>query len=470
MVELFERVSRVETSSQLPGILARKVPANRNCSALRKPQAVKGYGASATRSASCCILDALGSAMSRLFLLTSIATLACMTAVACSAENPVASSTNAGGSSAMSSSASNTGAGGFTSSSAGGSTGSGGDCAGTLSKAQPLPLDIFVMLDQSGSMSQGAGNGLSRWEAVKAAISAFVTDPASAGIGMGIQFFGLPQPLVPGCSAIACTVDTDCTGGCTLCMPQGICQGPFNPDIDSCDAIDYAWADVPIQPLPGVANTIIASIASHSPGTNTPTSPALQGAIDYARTWQQAHPDHITVVAFATDGDPAVCDTDLDHINAIAAAGYSGVPSIKTFVIGVGPSLQALDGIAAAGGTTAAFHVDLNTMATEQLVAAMNTIRGAALQCTYVIPPPPPGMTANFDLVNVEYTPGDGSMTRIFPKVLDKAHCPLSGDGWYYDNNAAPTQIILCDATCQTVSTDIMAEIYISLGCETIAH
>jgi hypothetical protein len=384
------------------------------------------------------------------------------------------SGTGSAGAGATASSASVASAsGGFTTSSAAdgvtSSVGTGGGCAGTATKAQPIPLDIFVMLDQSGSMLEDAGNGMTKWQTVKSALTTFMQEPSTAGIGMGIQYFGLPQPAVPGCTAQSCTSDTDCTGGCTLCLPQGVCQSGWNPDIDSCDAVDYAWADVPIQPLPGVTSAILTSLGMHPPGTNTPTSPALQGAVDYAKAWETKHPSHVTVVAFATDGQPSECDIDINNIDAIAATAFAGTPSVKTFVVGVGGALQILDGIAAAGGTTSAFHVDMNPAATQELVDALNTIRGAALGCTYQIPPPPPGMQEDFGLVNVSYQPGDMSPAHVFPRVGGPGQCPSSGEAWYYDSNTAPTRIILCDAACHEVAADQEAEIDIVLGCATIA-
>jgi hypothetical protein len=412
--------------------------------------------------------------MHRPFLVLAAAALAWAWLGACAAEGEPSNDSGAGGGTAATTGSStstiaSTGDGLVTSSSSGGSGGFGGGCAGVASKVEPTPLDIFVMLDQSGSMLQDAGNLLSRWQTVKQALTTFVQEPSTDGIGIGIQYFGLPQPLVPGCYAISCATDADCSG-CGLCHPAGVCQAPYNPDIDSCDAFDYAWADVPIQALPAGANPIIASLAMHSPGTNTPTLPALQGAIDYAKAWQAAHPDHVTVVALATDGDPSECDIDLDNLNAVAAAGYAGSPSVPTFVIGVGPSLALLDDIAAAGGTVAAFHVDFDVMAQEQFLEAMNTIRSAALPCAYPIPPPPAGQVEDFALVNVTYIPGDGGPEQTIPGVGAAAQCPVNGDGWYYDDIAAPTQIILCAATCAEIADDTMAEVDIVFGCQTIVR
>ncbi len=356
----------------------------------------------------------------------------------------------------------------MTTGSGGSTTGGGGGCVGDTSQADPIPLDIFVMLDQSGSMTQDAGNGMSRWATIQNAFTSFVQQANAKGIGIGIQYFGQPDPSVHGCAQQTCTVDTDCMMGCTTCMPNGLCESSYNPDVDSCEGIDYAWAEVPIQKLPGVGPAIISSIASHTPGTNTPTAPALQGAIQYAASWQTANPTHVTVVAFATDGEPSECDQDLNDIDSIAAAGLAATPSIKTFVIGVGPSLAALDGIAAAGGTTKAFHVDVNAMATQQFLSALNTIRGAALPCTYQIPAPPPGMSVDFGDVNVDFHPGGSKPVQVFPKVQDAAHCPANGDAWYYDDNAAPTEIILCTKSCSKVSDLVNGELDVVLGCMTV--
>lgn len=373
------------------------------------------------------------------------------------------------------------GAGGTTTTTGGGGSGSGfgggesggappigGGCASSSTQAEPLPLDIFIMLDQSGSMTEDAGNALSKWQTVRAAITEFVQSDSSEGIGVGIQYFGLPEPAVLGCTQIPCTMDSDCTNGCTICF-SGVCHSQWG-DLDSCEAGEYAWAEVPIGPLPGVANSIISSLSMHSPGTNTPTLPALQGAVTYATAWATTHPDHVTVIAFATDGDPAICGTDLDVINGVAADAFNSTPSIKTFVIGVGGSLNALDGIAAAGGTTEAFNVDYDDIATEQFVQALNTIRSVALPCVYLIPAPPDGRQLDFGLVNVEYTPGDGSGTVTIPKVESEADCPADGNAWYYDDDAVPTQIILCGATCDAIAVDLTAAVDIALGCQTIVR
>jgi Mg-chelatase subunit ChlD len=328
-------------------------------------------------------------------------------------------------------------------SSSGGSSGSSGNlfgdggtsiaadaaCATSAAKAQQQPLDMYVMLDQSGSMGQQG-----KWPSVTGALKSFFAQPTATGIGVGLQYFGL-----------------DNGGG------------------SSCTASDYSSPEIEISALPGSATQLATSLDGHGPRSDTPTLPALQGAVDHAKAWASAHAGHVTIVVLATDGEPSsTCDDDLGHIDAIASAAAAGNPKILTFVIGVGSSLSNLNGIAAAGGTSKAFIVDPNGNTSTQFLDALNKIRGTALGCNYKIPVPGNGGTLDYGTVNVEYTPGGGGGPVTIPKVADKASCPGTGDAWYYDNNAQPTQILLCDSSCNKATADATAQVNIVIGCSTV--
>jgi len=339
-------------------------------------------------------------------------------------------------------------------------------CATSIVKADKIPLDLYVMLDQSGSMSDSVAAGGTKWTTVTSALGTFLQQPGLDGVSVGIQYFGVP-PGGGACTVLSCTVDADC--GATACGPcvANACIGFFGGAGDSCTASDYAMPAVEIAPLPGVASQIVSSMGMHSPTTGTPTSAALQGAVDHAKAWKQAHPSDAVVAVLATDGDPGECDTSLPNIDAIAAAALAGTPSVMTFVIGVGPSLSSLNGIASAGGTTQAFLVDTGGNVNQQFLDAMNAIRHAALGCQYLIPTPTDGGAPDFGAVNVVYQPMGGN-AQTFPNVMDMASCPANGNGWYYDNPAAPTQIILCPASCSTVEADMTGEVDVTLGCSTV--
>jgi hypothetical protein len=330
-------------------------------------------------------------------------------------------------------------------------------CASMPHKAQTAPLDMFIMLDQSGSM-QGA-----KWTAVTGALKTFVQQPNLDGFSVGLQYFGVTDS--GGSCPTTCQKDADCGSG-NLCLNNAcLCLGGLG---DSCTASDYAKAEVEIAPLPGVSGQIVSSLNAHSPNTGTPTSAALQGAIDHAKAWSTSHPGDVVIDVLATDGNPEECDTNLTDINNIAAAGANGSPKILTFVIGVGSSLTALNGIAAAGGTTSAFLVDTNGNANQQFLDALNQIRGTALGCNYSIPLPTTGVP-DFNNVTVTYHPTSGG-SKVIPHVGNMAACPASGDGWYYDNNASPTSIILCKPTCTTVTADSTGEVDIYTPCTVVVN
>jgi hypothetical protein len=415
------------------------------------------------------------------------AAAAAVATASCSAGNNGSSFTTGNGASGAGAS----GHGGAQSSSSGdigfgangpGSTGSGtgnaggsSACAAEPHQAMQLPLDMFIMLDQSGSMSDTVSGGATKWEAVTGALQTFLTQPGLGGISVGIQYFGLPPGGGQQCNpAATCATDADCgapaCGPCMIIIPGfGVCLGASGGD--SCTAADYAKAEVEIAPLPGVASAIITSMGQHGPTTSTPTAPALQGAIQHAQTWASSHPGHVVIAVMATDGLPTECTPeDAAGISAIAAQGNQA--GIKTFTIGVfapadqpaGPNL--LNQVSAAGGTGMSFTISTNGNVGQQFLDALNVIRGAALGCQYNIPVPEAGM-ADYGKVNVQYTPGGGGSPVIFTHYQDKSQCPASGDGWYYDNNASPTQIILCDPTCNKVGADATGKIDILLGCKT---
>jgi len=89
----------------------------------------------------------------------------------------------------------------------------------------------------------------------------------------------------------------------------------------------------------------------------------------------------------------------------------------------------------------------------------------APLPCSFAMPEAPADMTLDYMRVNVEYTPGGGSSTLLL-FVGSEAAC--TGNGWYYDDPAAPTEIVLCPATCAVVGADSSGRVDVTLGCETV--
>jgi hypothetical protein len=345
-----------------------------------------------------------------------LATLALTTTLACSAAG-TKSPQGGGGSTASA------GSGGGSFSGIGGATGQGGQgnilgglggasdgglpdgdidgaiCSANTATAQPVPLDLYVLMDSSKSMLDAAPSGGSKWDGVKTAMSQFFADNNSAGLGVGLKFFpgkqtGVPETcsadnvcgsfgpcqyrkaclrnntksIVDGTTVLctdnsncasneSCVVVNDCGTGnspcvthgtgaaCTGCTPfAGYCQ---NRDICSMPANYYAMPDVAVGNLPGAATSLNAALTAQTPGGYTPTGPALSGALDFARTRLSALPEHRIAVVLVTDGLPggfipgrpnADCTpADIPGIAAILGGtkGAKGAPPVLTFVIGV---------------------------------------------------------------------------------------------------------------------------------------
>lgn len=399
------------------------------------------------------------------------------------------------------------------------------ECAEEVVTGKLAPLDLFVMLDTSGSMLETTGAGVEKWVAVKQALSEFLNDEGSAGIGVGIQYFpqqvaGAPETcrinadcgaagpcFLNACAASGapCSTNDECrlaSGSVDTCVPLGICtddpsvlcrEGVARDCVDAsgvrlgecrrvtssycynmteCAASAYAAAAVPISALPEGASQLIASIEAQEPTGRTPTGPAIRGALEHSRAWASSHPGHSVVVLLATDGLPTECTPlEINNIARLTASGYATTPSVRTFVVGVFAPTEVdaqsnLDAIAQAGGTESAFVVDTSADVTAQFLAALNEIRGARLGCEFQIPEPTGNDPLDYNLVNVQLASGDVT-TPLYFVGGSAAGCDASG-GWYYDADpavAAPSRIIMCPSSCQVIEASAEASVQIQLGC-----
>ncbi len=86
--------------------------------------------------------------------------------------------------------------------------------------------------------------------------------------------------------------------------------------------------------------------------------------------------------------------------------------------------------------------------------------------CELAIPDPPTDLVLNYDRVNVDVGSPAGTGPGVIPNVGDATHC--AGEGWYYDDPSAPTQLQLCPTTCDTVNTIEDATIDVTFGCDTM--
>jgi hypothetical protein len=353
---------------------------------------------------------------------------------------------------------------------------------------------MYIMLDRSASMLDEDASGLTRWDAIRQALIAFIDDPASSGLGVGLQYFplgvaGVPdscttdadcgaaggactakvcRPAAPGGSLSGCFSDADCPVASPGCVAFGVCSGdatlvcfdvrpggclddgdcvPYEGECTkgtSCIADDYARAAVPIATLPDNAVALLHSLNAESPKGATPTPVALAGALTLASAQARQQIDRRVIVVLATDGLPTQCfpstiqsaSQAISYTAQVARRSLLAHPSILTYVIGVlapdDPGSAAnLKILAVAGGTKQAIIVDQQQDVSQQFLEALAKIRSGSLACEYKLPAAPANQTLDFNLINVEFTADD--TTRDLLYVGSEDACGKTALGWYYD-------------------------------------
>lgn len=93
--------------------------------------------------------------------------------------------------------------------------------------------------------------------------------------------------------------------------------------------------------------------------------------------------------------------------------------------------------------------------------------RSSRIQCDLAIPAPPDGSVLDPRRVNVVI---QGSTEALLGKVSGATSCGAAG-GWHYDNEARPTRVVLCPASCERANAELragMARIEVRFGCLSI--
>ncbi|MDB4971730.1 MAG: uncharacterized protein JWN48_71 [Myxococcaceae bacterium] len=309
----------------------------------------------------------------------------------------------------------------------------------------PAPVALYIMMDKSLSMQT---SGI--WTPAVEAMTKFVHDPGSAGIDVALQYF-------PG-------------GG-------------------QCNGSGYSTPAVALGTLPGNANALANSLAGQSAnGFGTPIEGALRGVTGYCKAFQAAHPLEKCIAVLVTDGKPELdgCNDNAAQLAAIAGTAWTQ-DKVRTFAVGLqGADFGLLDNIAKLGGakdcdpTSARYACDVSG-GTDKLSTALATIRDTVattmpqtvlqtqvkerpLECEWQMPVPAAGVAVDKDRVNVTLSGGSAAQLSL-GRVADAASCQAGA--WYFDAPAAPTRIIACPATCDTIKASGYTAVNILLGCET---
>lgn len=341
-------------------------------------------------------------------------------------------------------------------------------CVGEARQAEGVGIDMYVVLDRSGSMQwEGASDngpgdcplGLgaapgnaSKWCLATHALAEYFTSEFAAHNKAALQYMPINGITYESGSAV-CT-----TGG-------GI-----------------ANAVVPLAQLPAAAtDALITSLDGEDPGGGmgggTPIEAALNGIATY--TAANADPTRPMIGVLITDGDPRNCDEVPTSLAQVIAAHLQAT-TIRTFIIGMtGASNGNLETLALAGGApphtdfcgdgpSPCHYWNVGDGDPAAFVSALQQIQqSATLPCDFTIPVPPDGKDLDPGLVNLTFTNDVGVVSNV-AHVNDELSC-AGADGWYYDNNLAPTTVKLCPTTCTAAEGATQgANVDVSFGCATV--
>jgi hypothetical protein len=192
-------------------------------------------------------------------------------------------------------------------------------CAGAAVATTQVPINMYVLLDRSGSMGDKPpnppGNTLTKFQIVKAALTTFFDDPEAAGTH--IYFRGFPDVSESSPAGKAC-IDQNATCNATnqatevtaCATPQKITTLP--------DATLDSYVN-------GLTNT------SHG----TPSYIALAGGVQWGINYKMAHPSEAVAVVYVTDGAPSSGGCSTKAWDAAAAAASAKAAGVPVFALGM---------------------------------------------------------------------------------------------------------------------------------------
>lgn len=338
------------------------------------------------------------------------------------------------------------------------------NCGGTRVEATRVPVNILLVIDKSGSMTdQPTGFGTNKWEAMKEALATAVAN-APPTVATGLILY----PFQAGS-----TIPLECEGATCCAVPDPGAAVRVGIAANNADAIDQALAEA-------------------SPGGGTPTAPALERALQYFTEGEGLLLEGEKYVLLATDGGPncnydiqceaAACTPNLDgapqcadgnccdgageycvddqgvtaQINALNAAG------IRTFVVGI-PGTEEyadyLDSFARAGGVPAQtgsrdYFAVSGALGVTGLTDVLTNITTALVtSCEIALSEAP----AQPSLVNLAID------CEVLPKEGDAA-----GSGWEFDDENEPHSVIVHGPACDDLKANGARRVDVVYGCTTI--
>ena len=324
-------------------------------------------------------------------------------------------------------------------------------CSGVAHERQleSSPLDIYLVLDRTGSMGTDC---------------AYVAgNPPPVSSKACFATYALADYLVE----VSPAVDTSLAFN-VMSLSNDCSGASYDPAL-------IAQTSLPVTPESALVQRI--SDESFSGGHGTRIEGALRGIANYTTNNQTSGREMIGVLI--TDGDATNCDTNNSNLAGIIADHLTNT-GLRTFIIGMdGANENKLEELALAGGadphddfcggvTPPCHYWNVGDASGDVLADALQAISQQAvpLPCEIDVTglTAPAGEELDYGRVNVTLTQGE-TVTTI-PRVGTGGACPSDQLAWYYDVPSAPTKIYLCESACDEVSAaGDGAELNVVAGC-----
>jgi von Willebrand factor type A domain len=336
-----------------------------------------------------------------------------------------------------------------------------GTCGGTSVEAKLRTVNMLLLIDKSGSMTDPLGD-TDKWTALKSALGTALGNVKSQ-MNFGLVMFPYaPFRTIPvdDCGSDCCDLATGSAAVLVSVSPGSIAVGEIGDELEQTD-----------------------------PGGGTPTAAALDSALDYFTNGDGAALEGDNYVLLATDGGPNcndaltctadTCTTNLDgdcdvgnccqdadahnlclddqsvitKLDALATAG------ISTFVVGLPGTQQYgqyLDEFAAAGMPDASdphYYAVSESDGVEGLINVFESITTELVRsCTVTLDETPPQLDNVNVAIDCDIVPQDGS----------------DGSGWDFDMVPNPTAVILRGPVCDRLQQDGAKRVDVVFGCPTV--
>lgn len=340
-------------------------------------------------------------------------------------------------------------------------------CASNAIDTVPIPLDMYVVLDRSGSMnlpqampvgSTTPGGGdcnvgdatVSRWCHSINALDRFFGSTVAAGTNLALQVFPAdgcttsPSPLLYGC-----------------CNSGACCRGALEAE------------PVVVGTLPDARAALVTALNAATPWADrTPIEAALRGIIQYTKA--AAQPGRQMMGLLITDGGPEGCQSSSAALSGLVR-DHLNTTRVPIYVVGTqGAAYAWLEAVAEAGGAPVherhcaggirpCHFYDVGAGKPDVFIEVLQQIQRAAIACTFAMPTTDTGLVDPSE-VALSLTPSGGGVAARVTHVVSESEC--SAGGFFYDDNARPSVISLCPNTCETLRAGDGGKVEILLGCK----